>query len=56
MLKKTHFPNDLLFMGYSFYKEYSTKPKSYFELFEFCKLKEVEGLLEEYNKRLGEMK
>jgi len=56
MLKKEHFPNDLLFISYSFYKYYHNKPKSYVELFEFCKIKEIESLIEEYAKRLGEMK
>ena len=46
----------MLYMSYSFYKHYHNKPKSYIELFEFCKLKEVEGLLDVYSKRLGEMK
>jgi len=43
-------------MSYSFYKHYHNKPKSYFEIFEFCKLKEIESFIEEYIKRLGEMK
>jgi len=46
----------LLFLAYSFYKDYHNKPKTYYELFEFCKLKEMEGLIADYIKRLGEMK
>jgi len=45
-----------LFVAYVFYKNYHAKPKSYLELFEFSKLKEIDGLLEDYTKRLGEMK
>lgn len=56
MLKQEHFPNDLLFICYSFYKYYHNKPKAYIELFEFSKLKEIESLIEEYTKRLSEMK
>jgi len=45
-----------LLVAYAFYKNYHAKPKSYLELFEFSKLKEIEELIEKYTKRLGEMK
>jgi len=56
LLKKEHFPNDLLYLAFSFYKHYHNKPKSYYEMFEFCKLKEIDILIEDYSKRLSEMK
>jgi hypothetical protein len=56
MLKQEKFPNDLLFLAYNFYKYFHQKPKNYFELFEFSKIKEIEFLLENYLKRLREMK
>lgn len=39
-------------MCYSFYNTYKNKPKSYYEIFEFCKLKELEGIFEDYIKSL----
>jgi hypothetical protein len=56
MVKTEHFPNDLLFIAYGFFKNFHVKPKSYLEIFEFSKLKEIESLIEEYVKRLGDMK
>lgn len=56
MLKQEKFPNDLLFLAYNFYKYFHQKPKNYFELFEFSKIKEIEFLLENYLKRLSEVK
>lgn len=55
IVKSDKFPNDLLLSCYNFYQVYKNKPKNYMELFEFCKVKEIEGLMQEYVKRLAKL-